>query len=201
MPLSFARSGRYTFFNEFAPPVVGLQVAPVGVVVGGRPIESDVVEPDTSLTKTIDGATVTLRLGGPLVPLREHELTFSFMRDGVPLKDLEPFDGRSGHLVVVSGDRLHFDHVRPRAATTGPDVTFPCVFPTAGVYRVWGQFQRAGTPMTAAFTLRVALPDGDKRRTPSVLDEAGEDGKPLGEGGGEGGEGGDGDGGGDGGED
>jgi hypothetical protein len=190
MPLSFARSGTYTFFQEFAPPRIGLQVAPVGMVVGGRPSESVALEPDQDLAKTIDGVQVSLRPSAPLVPLRELMLTFSFARDGAPVRDLEPFDGRSGHLVIVSQDRQHFEHVRPRAISTGPDVAFPCVFPTAGLYRVWGQFQRGGAVMTASFTLRVTLPDADKRRTPSVLDEAGEDGRPLGEGGAEGAEGG-----------
>lgn len=188
MPLAFARSGSYTFFNEFAPPVVGLQVAPVGVVVGGRPIESVPLEPDASLTKTIAGLTVSLRPSHALVPLREIMLTFAFTRDGAPVEDLEPFDGRSGHLVIVSRDREHFAHLRPRTVTTGPEVAFPYVFPAPGLYRLWGQFQRGGIATTAVFTVEVKLPEDEERRTGSVLDEAGEDGRPIGVGVGEAGE-------------
>ncbi len=42
------------------------------------------------------------------------------------------------------------------AQTGGPDVIFHTVFPAAGLYKIWGQFQHQGRIITAPFVLNVA---------------------------------------------
>jgi hypothetical protein len=37
----------------------------------------------------------------------------------------------------------------------GPNVEFKAMFPVAGDYRIWTQFQRGGRVTTVSFTIRV----------------------------------------------
>jgi hypothetical protein len=46
------------------------------------------------------------------------------------------------------------------AAQPGPTVIFHVIFPRAGTYRVWVQFQREGVVNTAHFDVRVRSPGG-----------------------------------------
>lgn len=46
----------------------------------------------------------------------------------------------------------HADHTTLRG---GPEVEFKTMFPAAGNYRIWTQFQRAGRVTTVFFTVRV----------------------------------------------
>jgi hypothetical protein len=129
--------------------------------VGGKPAARVPLVPDVSV-QDVDGYRVTLDTGGPLAALRKSQLSFSLARDGVPVRDLEPLHGAPGQLVVVSEDRKRFLPTRAIAASagaTGPDVSFACRFPVAGIYKAWGRFQRQGRVMTAAFTLRVLPAD------------------------------------------
>jgi len=51
----------------------------------------------------------------------------------------------------------HGDHGTGNAsAATGSDVMFHTTFPSAGLYKVWGQFQHRGKIITAAFVLQVS---------------------------------------------
>jgi hypothetical protein len=76
---------------------------------------------------------------------------------GRPPPDLEPYLGALGHLMVVHQDGETFVHCHPdeRAPATEPGVIrFLARFPKPGLYRGWGQFQRAGRVITTDFVLR-----------------------------------------------
>lgn len=45
---------------------------------------------------------------------------------------------------------------RLSASAPGPDVSFQTVFPAAGLYKIWGQFQHKGRIITAPFVVNVA---------------------------------------------
>lgn len=160
VPITFPAPGRYTLFHDFTPPRIGMQVVPVEVTVAGAPPPPVPLAPDAGAAKTVDGFTVRLTPSRPLVAETNLALTVSLSRDGAPVRDLEPFLGAMGHLIIVSADRKRFVHSHPlerrgAPAPRGPDVRFQCQFPTAGRYKAWAQFQHAGRILTVPFTLEV----------------------------------------------
>jgi len=94
---------------------------------------------------------------------------------GQHVTDLEPYLGAMGHLVIVSSDTNTYLHAHPMAggmegtshgdhaaASSSPDVMFHTNFPTAGLYKAWGQFKHKGLIIAAPFVLRVEAGVGAK---------------------------------------
>jgi hypothetical protein len=103
-------------------------------------------------------------------------------KDGAPAKDLEPYMGMAGHLVILRRDLRVFAHVHPagsvpmaalmlleKPSPSGSDsmagmqhgavtneITFPYGFPQAGDYRLFLQVRRSGQVQTAVFDGHVA---------------------------------------------
>ncbi|HEX8552722.1 MAG TPA: hypothetical protein VF681_14325 [Abditibacteriaceae bacterium] len=116
----------------------------------------------------------------PVPPVAGEEAMLHFqVRDakGKPLTDLQPYLGALGHCVVLSSDSESYLHSHPMAdgakhdmskmgkgetmqhstpKSGGPDVMFHTTFPTAGLYKAWGQFKHKGQIITAAFVVNVA---------------------------------------------
>jgi heavy metal-binding protein len=132
-------------------------------------LPSVLLTPDASLVKTVDGVRINLELNGSrgltagvLVPLK-YRLTNE--RTGEPLRDLEPYLGAWGHTLILSSDQSEYLHSHPTemlrdglnraTARGGPEIEFLAMFPAAGDYRIWTQFQRAGKVITVFFTVRV----------------------------------------------
>jgi hypothetical protein len=130
---------------------------------------SVLLTPDATLIKTVDGVTIHLELNGArgltagvLVPLK-YRLTNE--RTGEPVRDLEPYLGAWGHTLILNSDQSEYVHSHPTemlrdgldrvTARGGPEIEFLAMFPAAGDYRIWTQFQRAGKVITVFFTVRV----------------------------------------------
>jgi Heavy metal binding domain len=103
-----------------------------------------------------------VRLSVPkLTELRPTSLSFDIidLATGRAAAGLEPYLGAAAHLLVVD-DALQLPlHAHPEQATslTGTGgVDFDLRFPTAGVYKMWFQFQRNGQVQTIPFVVRVA---------------------------------------------
>jgi hypothetical protein len=91
---------------------------------------------------------------------REQLVTFE-LRDrnlGESVTDLEPYLGAPAHLLLISADTtvaMHSHPVPELSTPGGPTVVFQILFPAAGEYRMWAQFQRHGQVQVAPFTVRV----------------------------------------------
>ncbi len=107
--------------------------------------------PATARTALVDGYAVQLAgdlttSGGPL--------TFTVTRDGVQIRDLEPYLGAYGHLVALRAGDLAYLHVHPEASeSAGPDIAFHAQAPSAGPYRLFLDFEHGGAVRTAEFTI------------------------------------------------
>ncbi len=127
--------------------------------------------PDVTLTKTVDGMKVYLSLGngdgvapvaGLFVPLK-YRLTDA--QTGAPVQDLQPYLGAWGHTLILNADQSEYLHSHPTemlpggveqaSMRGGPLVEFGAMFPEAGDYRIWTQFQRGEKIVTVSFTIRV----------------------------------------------
>lgn len=77
---------------------------------------------------------------------------------GAPVTDLQPYLAAYGHLVALRDGDLAYLHVHPDGAPgdgrtkAGPGITFYAQVPSAGAYRLFLDFQHAGTVRTAEFT-------------------------------------------------
>lgn len=82
-----------------------------------------------------------------------------------PARDVIPYLGAWGHVLVLSADQadaLHShpeetlpEEADPRRVRGGPELSFDVLFPAPGDYRLWAQFLRGNKLFTVAFDLRV----------------------------------------------
>ncbi|WP_181309574.1 hypothetical protein [Nocardioides campestrisoli] len=109
------------------------------------------------LTDVVDGYRVTL--AGDTAPGAPTELTARIERDGVGVRDLQPYLGAYGHLVALRAGDLGYLHVHPEGQVGtageggGPEIRFATEFPTAGTYRLFLDFRVGNTVHTADFTV------------------------------------------------
>jgi hypothetical protein len=104
-----------------------------------------------------DGLDATVSVSGMK---SESGTTFRFeITDpaGTPVKDLQPYMGAMGHLVVISQDGKRYVHAHPaddkKSATNV--VAFEAHFMQDGLYKGWGQFKRQGQVHLVPFVLHV----------------------------------------------
>lgn len=79
---------------------------------------------------------------------------------GEPIKELQPYLGAMGHVVILSADTEIYLHADPAEGQTedgngGPDVMFRTRFPTPGLYKVWAKFMHNDKVITAPFVVKV----------------------------------------------
>ncbi len=85
-----------------------------------------------------------------------HRVSFSLMDlNGAPISDLEPYLGAMGHLVIIAANGFDYVHAHPLGAGQANEVAFEVHFPAPGLYKGWGQFQRAGQVMNVPFVVRI----------------------------------------------
>jgi hypothetical protein len=113
--------------------------------------------PKASATTTVDGYTVTVK-GDPMAGMA-HQMTATVTKDGKPVTDLQPYLETYAHLTAFHQGDLAFAHLHPETEVDGdhggPTLTFHAEFPRSGDWRLFLQFQTAGTLHTAALTLNV----------------------------------------------
>jgi hypothetical protein len=173
VPVDVSDPGVYRVFADFTPAgrTGGLTLGS-DLSVGGDYAPQPLPAPGR--TAEVDGYAVSL--DGTLTPGQESELTLSVSRDGQPVTDLQPYLEAYGHLVALRDRDLAHLHVHPAGSpgdgTTeaGPGITFFVTAPTAGIYRLFLDFQHDDEVRTAAFT--VAAGDAAAQGEPSHPDPA-----------------------------
>jgi hypothetical protein len=170
------RTGLYKLHSDFFPVGGTSQVIHRELMTAGYARGRDAktlpprLMPDATLTKTIDGMKINLEMGsngnapvaGVFVPLKYH---LTDARTGAPVEDLQPYLGAWGHTLILNADQNEYLHSHPTemlpggmeqaSMRGGPLVEFGTMFPEAGDYRIWTQFQRAEKIVTVSFTIRV----------------------------------------------
>jgi hypothetical protein len=87
----------------------------------------------------------------------ETKITFGLLDSmDKPVTDLQPYLGAMGHLVIISADGKLYVHAHAvEGKSANGVVEFAAHFTQAGIYKAWGQFQRAGQVYTVPFVLKV----------------------------------------------
>ena len=146
----------YTQFTVNRPSDVTLPlVLSVALSVPGLATRQPIPAP--SNTATIDGYTITL--SGQPTAGHDSPLTFAFSQDGQPVTDLQPYLDTYAHVTAIEAGTLAFTHIHPQNPVNGdhggPNLPVEAAFPGSGDWRLFIQFQTAGTLHTAEMTVHV----------------------------------------------
>jgi YtkA-like len=154
----FSRPGRYRVFVDVAPRDAGAQVLAASLVVGGQaPAGAPAAAPPADTRVALD-----LPPGG--VPVGRTVIVTAILTDakGRPVRDLEPWLGAVGHLMLVHEDATTFAHAHPddRERGVGKDGRIPFLvrLPKPGPYKGWLQIERRGKIETIEIALEAQRP-------------------------------------------
>ena len=156
----FPSPGSYTLFSDYKPTGKSEQVSVLKAQVPGQSTEPPKVEMAT--TKTLGNTKASLKLSQPQIKAGQKVHLIFNLQDAAtnqPLKDLQPYLGEEGHLVIVkqAPELTKADYIHAHALKDTPpgEVHFTTNFPQAGKYKLWGQFNRNGEIVTADFWVNV----------------------------------------------
>ncbi|WP_406416053.1 hypothetical protein OH809_40435 [Streptomyces sp. NBC_00873] len=147
------KAGDYRAFADFTPAAEGAKNVTLGADLPVSGAYRPAALPAARSTTEVEGYRVAL--GGELRAGRESELELTISRNGEPVTDLQPYLGAYGHLVALRSGDLAYLHVHPNDGGPGPAVSFTATAPSAGMYRLFLDFQHEGKVRTAAFTVEV----------------------------------------------
>lgn len=168
---AFPQAGQYLLFADCTPTGDRNQVFRLPVSVSGSAPVPVPLLPTPSEARTFGNYRVALTItpNPPLVASSqpgvhgETQLIFTLSQDGKPLSDIEPFLGAGGHCILISQDTrlylhshpLEMEPIQPEGTHYGPSIAFHTHFPRKGLYKIWGQFQHKGKPVTVDFVVEV----------------------------------------------
>ncbi|HEY9707860.1 MAG TPA: hypothetical protein V6D48_06610 [Oculatellaceae cyanobacterium] len=157
---NFPGSGGYTLFSDYKPAGKLEQVSVLKIQVPGQTLARSKV--DMATTKTLGNTKANLKFSQPQIKAgQEVNLIFNLQdaASNQPLKDLQPYLGERGHLVILkqSSPLTKADYIHAHALKDTPagEVHFMTSFPQPGKYKLWGQFNRNGQIVTADFWVNV----------------------------------------------
>jgi hypothetical protein len=153
---AFPTGGKYRLYADYKPVGKDLALAIAEVkVMGDAPPAPELIP---NAPGKVAGTGLNAIVAFPKAKAGEEtKITFGLLDSmDKPVTDLQPYLGAMGHLVIISADGMLYVHAHAveRKSANGA-VEFMAHFVTAGIYKAWGQFQRAGQVYTVPFILRV----------------------------------------------
>lgn len=153
-PLVLPKPGMYRVLGDFYPAGNTPQLSIGTVIVQGEP------PPAAHLGRDyLQKSTRNLRVSLETIPERPVATARTQLRFVVEGEHpLEKYLGVWGHILAASEDLIDMMHEHPFLADGSSRVEFEIVFPRAGPYRIWVQFQSGGIVNTAHFDVPVEAP-------------------------------------------
>jgi hypothetical protein len=156
--LTFPDPGRYTLFSDYQPAQKSEVLSLTRLTIPGIPPVAS--PPDLKTTQKLGELTVDLlTTPQPLQSNQDTTLTFRLKEQDQPITNLRPYLGEKGHLVIIrkgaiisDADYIHAHAIKDESPN---EVKFVTVFPEAGEYKLWGQFNRGGELLVADFWMSV----------------------------------------------
>lgn len=159
---SFPKAGGYTLFSDYKPSGKTEQVSVMKTrVIGNTPTAPAI---NLNRTKIFGNTKVNLTLDQSGLKAGEEVMLAFDLREAAsnqPVKDLQPYLGERGHLVIIKQSspltKVDYIHAHAHGMENNPpgEVHFMTNFPKAGKYKLWGQFNRNGRIVTADFWVNV----------------------------------------------
>lgn len=112
---TFANGGPYLLYADYKPEGGKGIVDTIPVTVEGPQRAPESLVADTTLVKSVDGLTVTMRPDGALKPGSPATIYFDVKdaASGSPVTNLEKYLGEYAHFVLISQDGSEFLHAHP----------------------------------------------------------------------------------------
>lgn len=158
--VNFPNPGEYTLFSDYKPAGQAEYISSTNLTIPGTvPLPKSLAKYEK--TKTISDTKVNLNISEEKIKVGEEvSLTFDIKNNNnQPVKDLKPYLGEKGHLVIIksSSTLSKSDYLHAHAMKNTPDgqVKFHTKFPQSGTYKMWMQFDRNGKIKTADFWVNV----------------------------------------------
>lgn len=157
----FPAGGEYLVFADVAPRDKGSQVLGTKLRLRG-PSGARAQKLVPSKSSRQGGIVATMVTED--VPIGSSTRVAFKLRDAAteqPIRNLQPYLGAMGHLMIIHQDGKTFVHSHPaedaasNALAKKGEVRFSARFPRAGTYKAWAQFQRNGQVTTLPFVLKV----------------------------------------------
>lgn len=142
--------GMYRVLADFYPSGSVPQLATGTIFAAGQSTPPHLL-PSSGPCKATN-LTAALRLE-PEQPVAGLESKLFFTLD--PATGLQPYLGAWAHMLTASADLIDMLHIHPFLADGKAAMQFNVIFPRAGLYRLWTQFQRKGIVNTTVFTVPV----------------------------------------------
>jgi hypothetical protein len=157
---SLPKPGKYTLFSDYKPTGDAERVSLMQLSVTGN--QATPAKIDESLTKSFGKTKVNFSTDQEQIKANEP-VTLKFdLKDTASnalIKDLQPYLGKTGHLVIVKQSNPltseNYIHAHASEGTSLGKVDFQTQFPEPGKYKLWGQFNRNGEIVTADFWVDV----------------------------------------------
>jgi len=157
---NFPESGNYTLFSDYKPAGNKENISLMNITIPGTVPLPKNLEKFTK-TKTISDTKVNLNISEKNIKAGQA-VTLSFdLKDqkNQPIKDLQPYLGEKGHLVIIKSSSplttSDYIHAHAMKDPANGKVEFHTKFPKSGTYKMWMQFNRNGQIKTADFWVNV----------------------------------------------
>ncbi|WP_141432289.1 hypothetical protein [Bacillus sp. 03113] len=139
--------GEYKAFVDIKPKNLAYEVKPIPFQIGeSHDLSSHSLQPDSNLTKEIDGHQVTLNPSSLNV---NQEIQLSFDLNG---ETPEPYLGALGHVVILDEKAEQYVHVHPQE---GEKPVFETKFTEPGIYKIWAEFKFNGNVSVFPFVVEI----------------------------------------------
>jgi Cu+-exporting ATPase len=171
LPFTFPTAGEYLVAIDYAHQLKH-ESRQFKITVGGESAQGSarIYESPASF----DGYDVDLQYASPRDGITT--LRYTIRKDGVPVTDLSPYLAAAMHVAVVKNDLSAFIHAhgevhppgyvptqasvanhvhQPPPQQFGPTVEAHVIFPSPGLYTVFGEFKRGTVVIPTKFTVRV----------------------------------------------
>jgi hypothetical protein len=162
LDVKFPHAGLYRILSDFYPTGGTPQLIPSTLIVPGDgfKITPAKLQPDLDPKKT-ENMDISLTTDPPQ-PVAGFKTIMYFKL--TPNDGIEPYIGAMGHMLAASSDLIDLIHTHPFLVTDPENgaykqIQFNLIFPRAGIYRVWVQFQRKGVVNTVVFNIPVKVLD------------------------------------------
>jgi len=159
VPVTFTQGGSFQLIADFVPKGQSDTVQMHTVSVKGNTPAPVSLTPDKKLVKTVNGNQVSLKIDSQLKANQETMLNFHFedAQTQQLIQDLQPYLGAVGHVVILNQDATKYLHVHPMdERVKGSNAMFHTRFPSPGIYKVWGEFQRSNKVFIVPFVVEVS---------------------------------------------
>lgn len=150
--------GTYQLYVDIAPYRETPTVLRVPIIVGGKTLRPIPPQASAHHSVEVNGYKAVLSANGPFRAGEMTDWTFSLMKEGKPVENIEPYLGAYGHVVNIKHDDPNgFFHAHPVRSTqpSSGHIVFVGLFPTKGFYTLFAQFSINNSVETFPITVHV----------------------------------------------